>query len=223
MGLPDPEERLGGDQDDPADGAEGSESTSPSTPEVPEVLRDGSPRKILERLTTGDPLEMWPRTRERIEALAFLVDPSRVELRSLARVAYSAAGYRGVPPLAEWLSDLIDRAIGEVANEDREAERDGLPLAETSEAAFRFVSQLLGIEPQLARRATVAFNSLPAEVRSAWFAVAVLGKSVHRYVAEGHGPPEVVRAQMKLALETIDRAIGRHGGPHESQGGGAGD
>ena len=151
-----------------------------------------------------------------------LVDPARVELRSLARVAYSAPQYRGVPPLGKWIADLIDRAIGEVANEDREAERDGLPLPETSEAGFRFVAELLGIEPQLSRRATVAFNSLPWEVRSAWFAVAVLGKTVHRYVAEGHGPPEVVRAHMKLALETIDRAIGRHGGPRGTSGSGPG-
>lgn len=216
MGLPDPDERLGGDRNDPEDSASGA--TPADSGDIPAVLRGSSPKQILERLMEGDPLELWPRCRERMETLAFLVDPARVELRSIAWIAHAAPRYRGAPPLAVWLAEIIDRAIGEIAAEDREAEREGLPLPDGSEPAFRFVSELLGIEPQLARRAAVAFNSLTSEVRSAWFAVAVMGKTVHRYVAEGHGPPEAVRARMKLALETIARATGTPGRPPSAGG-----
>jgi len=55
----------------------------------------------------------------------------------------------------------------------------------------------------------VAFNFLPDRVRGAYFAVLVQGKTVNRYVAEGHGPPERVKADIEMALRAISDAIGR--------------
>ena len=73
---------------------------------------------------------------------------------------------------------------------------------------FEFLAETLGIPKALARRACVAFNYQPERVRCAYFAVLVQGKTVNRYVAEGHGPPERVKADIEMALRTISDAIG---------------
>lgn len=72
-----------------------------------EILRGGSPREILARLIDGDPLEIEARARDRIQALAFLVDPARTHMRAVARIAHAAPRWRGEPPLTEWFHPLL--------------------------------------------------------------------------------------------------------------------
>ena len=184
-----------------------------------DILRGKSPREILERLIDGDPLEIEPRCRERLDTLAFLVDLSRTHLRAVARVAHAATRWRGTPPFREWLQERIDFSIRELVTEDREEERAGMLPSEPLDPRYGFVSDVLGIEPELGRRACLAFNSLPDRVRCSYYAVAVLGSTVNDRVAEGYGPPERVRADIKMALQAISRAIGRpRRGPEEWHG-----
>jgi len=204
-----PPDRSDGDRDDRIVGSHSSE--------VPEILRRRSPREILAALVDGDPLEIAPRVRQQIEDSALLVDPRRLLLRSLARIAHAAPRYSGTPPLTAWIEQRIVQSIDELLAEDRELVRDGTPVPSTSDTRYAYVSEILGLEPDQALRPCVAFNALPREVRSAWFAVAVAGKTVNRYVAEGHGPPENVRAHLKQALRTIARATTRRPRPQEEE------
>lgn len=174
-----------------------------------EILRGKSPREILARLVDGDPLEIEARCRERIEALAYLVDLPRTYLRAVARVAHAAVRWRGEPPLSEWLQERIDFSIGELVDEDREEELGGVPPVESGHSRYAFVSEVLGIEPALGRLACLAFNNLPERVRCSFNAVAVLGMTVNRRVAQGYGPPERVKAEIELAMTAISKAIGR--------------
>jgi hypothetical protein len=48
---------------------------------------------------------------------------------------------------------------------------------------------------------------LPIETRRAFFAIAVEGKSIHRYVAEGNGPPQLVRERLDAALRALGRKL----------------
>lgn len=185
-----------------------------------EFLRGRSPREILARLVDGDPLEIEARCRERIETLAFLVDPSRTHVRAVARVARAAVRWTGETPLAELLQERIDFSIRELVAEDREEERGGVPPSEPWDPRYTFVSEILGIEPALGRRACIAFNSLPERVRCTYYAIAVLGMSVNRRTAQGYGPPERVKAEVEMAVQTISSAIGRPpGGPGGIHGG----
>ena len=188
----------------------------PDPDRLEELFGGKRPREILERLFDGDPLELGARCRSRLEESAYLLDLPRLHLRVLARIAHRGSHYRGDPPLAEWLSQRIEDSIHELLEEDRDAERQGLLPQVPMDPRYKFVSELLGMEPLLARRACVAFNVLPLEVRCAWFAIAVHGTSVNRYVAEGHGPPEKVKAQVKLALTQMASATR----PRPSEGGG---
>jgi hypothetical protein len=174
-----------------------------------DILSRRSPREVLERLVEGDPLEIEARCVERIHADAVLVCVRRLQLRSMARIAYTALRYRGEPALDAWLAERIAFSMRELLDEDREEERLKVPPSRPWDPRYAFLSEALGVEPTLARRACVDFNLLPRGVRSTYFAVLVEGKTIHRYVAEGHGPPERVQSQLRLALRTLGRAIGQ--------------
>jgi hypothetical protein len=183
-----------------------------------EILSQESPKRVLSRLVDGDPLEIQARCKEHVYDQAWLLSVSRVHLRSVARIAHAAMRYRGEPALDAWLKERVEQSTLELLEEDLEEERVGIPPAEPWDPRYAFVSEALGIEPTLARRACVEFNLLPHEVRCAYFAVVVEGKTIHRHVAEGHGPPDQARSHLKLALRTLGKAIGRDWRSHEGDG-----
>lgn len=94
-----------------------------------------------------------------------------------------------------------------------------MPCADADDVRFAFLAETLGIPVALARRACVAFNYLPDRIRGAYYAVLVEGKTVNRYVAEGHGPPERVRADIEAAIRAISDAIGPPGSVEGGPGG----
>jgi hypothetical protein len=168
-----------------------------------DILGAGGPRKVLERLVDGDPLEIGPRCQARIEEEAVFVAWDRLWLRAAARIAYASRAYRGVPPLALFLHEQIDLSIEDLIREDREEERSGLPARTPRDPRYAFVSEQLGMDPGLARKGCIRFNDLPKEVRQTYFAVALGRKTFHRWIAEGHGPPERVHASLKRAFEAL--------------------
>jgi len=186
-------------QEPPADRA-------PEAPQYPgcELLRASRPRDVLARLTDGDPLGLRERCRERLRLRAVLVSENRLFLRSVARVAYASMTYRGTPALATWLRERIDQALRELLTEDYEADRVEEPQADDEdEERYAFLTDVLGVDTVVARRASVVFNSLPDPVRQAFWALVIEGKSINRHVAEGHGPGRRVRARVKRAILAI--------------------
>jgi DNA-directed RNA polymerase specialized sigma24 family protein len=173
-----------------------------------DILGHGSPREILRRIGDGDPLEIIPRSIDYARELAVLIDARRLAIRAMARTAHAAPRYSGTPPLDEWLRKMIDISVNDLIREDREEERAGIPPSEPWDPRFAFVSETFGVEPGAARRASIAFNVLPSDVRRAFFAIAVDRKKLNRYVAEGNGPPEKVRAHVRRALEAISGHLG---------------
>ncbi len=171
------------------------------------ILGARSSREVLARLLDGDPLEIDARCRERIVARALMLALRRVYLRAVARIAHQGPRYLGVPGLDVWLTQRIDESLDDLIAEDREEELSGVPPTSPWDPRFAFVSETLGIEPALARRACLCFNMLPDEVRRTYFAIAVERKSLHRYVAEGHGPPARVREQLDQALRALGLPI----------------
>lgn len=168
-----------------------------------EILGGGSAKKVLKRLIDGDPLEIGPRCQERIEESAVFVAWDRLWLRAVARVAYAAPNYRGTPPLDVFLAEWIDVAIGDLITEDREEDRKGVPVSTPWDPRYAFVSEQVGIDPALARSACIRFNDLALDVRRTYFAVALGKKTFNRWVAEGNGPPDAIRSQLKQAFEAL--------------------
>jgi len=79
-----------------------------------------------------------------------------------------------------------------------------LPAEESEDGEFyALFAERTGIETGLARLACLALNDLPEETRLAFYAVGIEGKTVHRYVAEGHGPPDRVRSLLRSAALSV--------------------
>lgn len=195
-------ERAGGESD--------SDSNKDESTPVPEeafpgeqILNGRSPSEILRRLCTGDPLDFSGRTMRRIRERAFLMDSARLAMRSMAYVAHDALKYRGEPALTPWIETQIDRAIQDFLEEDAYDEASGRPLNEPVDERYSFLVDLLGIPPSKARKACITFNGLPNKDRRTFWAVCVEGKSIHRYVAEGHGPPK----KIKQRIDKVFRAL----------------
>ncbi len=165
-----------------------------------EFLSGGSSREVLRRLHEGDPLDLDDRCFERLRHRAILLDNRRLYVRAIARIATQALRYDGIPSLAVWLDECIDWSIRSLIDDDAEEERCGNPPTEPWDPNYAFISETLGIEPPLARKVGLVFNGLPSVTRRTFWAIVMQGKSIHRWIAEGHGPPERVQARLTYAL-----------------------
>ena len=171
-----------------------------------DLLAGGSPQEILDRILEGDPLGVQERCEQRVRERALLIDLNRLFLRSLARIAHAAPDYAGRPSLSAWLAGRIDQSIGELVGEDYEEERQGVAPQEPWDPRYALVSEALGITMHQGRCVCIAFNDLQDEMRHACYAVLIEGKSVNRYVAEGHGPPDRVWELLRRGAQALSQA-----------------
>jgi hypothetical protein len=194
----------------PANGAERTVAAAAAFPGA-ELLSSGSAEEILARILVGDPLGVVDRARAWLDTHAFLIDSNRLGLRAMAHAAHSAKRYRGKPDLHTWLELLMERSVKELVDEDREDERNGVPVVADEVAPYAFIADALGIESALARRACVIFNGMVEYDRQVFYATSVLGKSVHRHVSEGFGPPARAEAALQRVLSRLNSIDGMPG------------
>jgi hypothetical protein len=159
----------------------------------------------LLRLAEGDPLEIGARCDEHLREQALLLEPARLHLRAMARTAYAAFGYSGVPKLDEWLASCIRNSARELLDEDLEEQRAGIPAQDGPAAREGFLHGLLGMEPTLARAASVEFNRLPAEVRRIGWDVLVERRTLDECVGNGSGSRAAVQASLRQVLQALGR------------------
>ncbi len=166
-----------------------------------------SPKEVLRKITAGDPLELRGRCRTRIDDRCVFVDVEQMFLRGLARVAYGSMRYDGVPVLTEWVDGILDQVIEDLLDEDRTAAQEAIPLDRSAEARFAFLSESLGVSPDVARKVAVVFNDLPLPVRRCYWAVVIRGRSLAACVTEGLGPRDELERNLKravLAMSLLD-------------------
>jgi DNA-directed RNA polymerase specialized sigma24 family protein len=176
-------------------------------PEQGRLLHGQSPREVLFRIAEGDPLEIGARADALLEEEGLMLAPERVHLRALAQVAYVACA-RGAPrELGPWLRQRIAESVDTLLAEDREAERVGDPLP-ASVPHFLAMTAAFGVEHGLSRRASVAFHSLPASQRRLVRALVQEGRSLADLAQAQGRPLGEVRSELRLAVESLERAIG---------------
>jgi hypothetical protein len=176
-----------------------------------ELLRGATPGELLDRLVEGDPLRLAPRVGAILSQQAWLVDPERAWLRSVARIAFEACFYDGRPALEQWLDGRIQRALAELV-EDQDAEElrgDPVELSNDVEFYARF-GETCRLEPTLARLACWILNRHPLADRRIFHAVALERRSFEQASAAGLGSLEVVqrtfrRVTMALAMAFEER------------------
>ena len=167
------------------------------------VLAGRDRREILRRIIDGDPLELSPLVMRRLAARGFLIDGDRLLLRAVARTAHAAPRWHGKPALDEWLVECVDASMEDLVEEDAGTAFFGMAVHERADEHFAFITKAFGVDTPTALQMVATFNSLPEEARLAWHALAVEGKSLKRYVSEGHGPPATVREHVKRAAKAL--------------------
>ncbi len=167
------------------------------------VLAGRDRREILRRIIDGDPLELSQLVMRRLVERAFLIDGDRVLLRAVARTAHAAPKWHGKPPLDEWLVQCVDASMEDLVQEDAGSAFFGMAVHENADSHFAFIAKAFGVDTSTALEMVATFNSLPEEARLTWHALAVEGKSLKRYVAEGHGPPSTVREHIRRAAKAL--------------------
>lgn len=166
----------------------GMQPAGPAAPPRGAALLQGkSPRMITDRLRDGDPLEVVARTKRRLEWHALLMDHMRTAVRSVAYISYFAArdGYRGSPPLEEFMHIGIDEAIRSIVEEDWASERKKEPIDPRFDPYAR-ITAAADLDPAEARKLTLEFNLLPVNLRRPLYAVLIDNQPI-RKAAQDHG------------------------------------
>lgn len=175
------------------------------------LLAGASPREVLARLTSGDPLALRNVVAARLADQAYLLDADRVWLRAVARVARFSTRYRGEPVFERWLRSQVDDAIldcvengdappsGEAGVDERESSRS---------TSFETLARPLGLSAQRMRAACAAFNACEPRDRRAFFALVLEREELEPAAARMElSPTECARAARRALEAVMEAAI----------------
>ena len=160
--------------------------------------------EVMMRLRKGDPLKLVQRCSERIDQRALLMDVHRLAVRAVAYVAYIAVleEYRGVPPLDAFLAKQIDESIDSIMDEDWASEYRREPL-EPDDRRYRMISREAGIEPAMARRASLALNTEPIRQRRLFYGVFVKNKPLATVARENALGIKEAKGMIRATLKKV--------------------
>ncbi len=166
-----------------------------------EMLLCGSPREVLARIVPGDPLAIRDAVATVLRAQCLFLDADRVHLRALARTARAALRYRASGlELCAWLIAQASDAVAEILAEDLDA-----PRVDPRSAFVQF-ARPLGLDPEVMRRGCVAFNRLPVEDRTAFFALVVEDVGLEEHARASGTTTNEVGRRARRGLEAVVRA-----------------
>jgi hypothetical protein len=165
------------------------------------LLSGPSPGAILERIVDGDPLGLEARCRKYLREWAVMIDLERLFARTAARISYHAWRENGTAG-DDIVEDCLANAVEELMTQDRDEIELGEPIAD-DEGRYSFLTETLGLDPESARIACVAFNDLPPDVRRCYWEVAVEGRSIERCVSLGLGDALTIDENVRRALRAI--------------------
>ncbi|MFT5048988.1 MAG: DNA-directed RNA polymerase specialized sigma24 family protein [Chlamydiales bacterium] len=170
------------------------------------LIKGTAPAKLLELVGAGDPFRLRSRSSRRLHEMAVFLDAGQLYSRLIARVAYECARLKTRPKPGEvspWLTDLIDRSIHELRNEDSEMVRRGDLAYEQWDPRYLFVTETLGLPAETSRARCVAFNGLAREVRRAFAAIAIDGLTIEEATQRDLISTEKLHTHVLLASTTL--------------------
>lgn len=158
-------------------------------------------------LTAGDVLQLFQRSAERMREKAWLVDVDRVYQRAVANLALGPGTYFGPEDgngeIDRAIERCIDHAIEQVVRSDEEEVSSGTTEHDPADSRFEFLIEGFAVRAAQTRAASVAFNALPSDARSAFFALLIELRTVDDCLASGFGPPERLRENCLRGLRAL--------------------
>ena len=177
-----------------------------------EYLRGHDLQKILAGLVRDDPLGIGPKTLERLERSGYLLDSERLMARVFGRVAHDADLYDETEEEFDgWLDERVDSSIQQLVRQDWEEERAGTP-PEPNDLRYQFLTERIGLDAGLCRRASIAINELDEPTRVAFTSVVVYGRTLDECTRAGLGTLDELRVRIRAATQAISRIVGDDAG-----------
>ena len=197
------------DQEADRAGARGAEPRA-------QILAGASPRTVLARISSGDPLGIRGIVAARLRARWLVLDAEPVFVRALARIAAGAPHWRGRPPLAAWLDHEVDRAIDHV---QAECARPS-PRWPSASQPGETLARPLGLDGPTARALLAAFNERTREEREAFQRLVLAAEPLDRVAGEAGVSASEIGRRARRALDAL-LAVGSREPAHSAAPSGA--
>lgn len=169
-----------------------------------------SPSDWLARFGAGVELEWADRCRARWRERALLVDLARLEVRSLARLAFERAIDEGAD-LAALMSASIDRSIEDLLRRQEQDAWLGAPQDPSSDLQ-RLLSREFGLQGPQVHAALCAFNACDAPAREAFFACCLDGATPAQHAARLGVLPALAEEALRRAFAALGASGGKTNG-----------
>jgi hypothetical protein len=185
----------------------------PATEEEPRrALLFGSPREVLARISSGDPLGLRERVAAALRRERLLLDADRLHLRALALCASRSSRLRASEGLSGFLDACVADAAAALVQDDR-AHAGSIPVDGSRSGpherdAFAALGGPVGLDVDGVRRACAAFNACETVDRRACLELLIEGRSIDDLARrDGVSVSEVARR----ARRALDAALVRLG------------
>lgn len=173
------------------------------------LLAAATPREVLARLVSGDPLELRTLVASGLSEQGLFLDPDRAFLRAAAHVARFAQRYRGQPDLDAWLRSRVLDALFELVEEEREC----APTDGAGSPALTEFAQKLGLRPAALARACVALNACELAERRAFRALVIESRELDDAARTLSMTPTELGRAARRALEAALAALAAEAQP----------
>ena len=183
-----------------------------------QLLRDllqGTDAEVLQRLYEGDPLGLRGAAMARLREEGYLLNPDRVLARLTATLVHESHKVVSTKKLRKWLFRATPRVLRDLVREDHESHRAGFADDAKTRSDHGWLAELLQLEPEIARAASVAFNVLPRSTRTAFFDVVLLKRPLPHYAETAGLDVPQVEGHIQEATLAISQATEPRG-PEES-------
>jgi DNA-directed RNA polymerase specialized sigma24 family protein len=179
--------------------------------EIPAILQLDDPRAIMRRLMEEDPFELCSRCVQCARQRALILNPRRLVVETMARIAVKAHDYEGSESVAEWVQRIVDNCVEELLDEQREEERRGLPVADSPDAEFYAgLAEVFECPAYDSRLACVTLNGMSDAHRGAFHAVIVQGMPLEEWAqACGSSKKRVRDLLQEVGIEVQARLVKR--------------
>lgn len=167
------------------------------------LLRRKTPEDVLSALSTGDPFKIYAKAHDYLRSRYLLLELDRLRDRALVRIAVGRMSYSGEPELGQWLSERIEDAAEDLIREDEGEVHEGESSLEEWDPRYGFLVDMIGIPPEKARSACVAFNGLPLVHRRSFFLACVDGLGVPGLIEATGMDREELRDSLIRSLEAL--------------------
>ena len=171
-----------------------------------DILADPSFQETLREFRLEDPRRLVRRNARRLRERALLLDPSRLMMGTMVRIAMFRDDFDGGTAIPAWIDERIDETIADLLVQDLEDERAGLPVKEPLQSRYAYLVRSLQIEAPRARRACILVNELPTSQRKVFFEIVCMLQPTRSLVEARLGKKKEITLLYEAALGTLERS-----------------